>query len=204
MITYIGRRLLRIIPVLFTVSIITFFLMHAVPGGPWDRRKATSRGRQARLNAQVRTGSSRSMIQYIQWAGKFVTGDLGPSYRSARPDRQRYRRRTHPAPRSGAGEFTAFVLSRRGRYPARRSSPPSVTTDGQDYLLTSGISIIGIATPSFVLAILPIVIFSITLGWFPDRGLERAAVLGAADRGLGRLPHRGHRSLHPRLDARGH
>ena len=38
-----------------------------------------------------------------------------------------------------------------------------------DYLSTS-VSIIGIATPSFVLAILLIVIFSITLGWFPTGG----------------------------------
>jgi oligopeptide transport system permease protein len=38
-----------------------------------------------------------------------------------------------------------------------------------DYLSTS-ISIIGIATPSFVLAILLIVVFSIGLGWFPTGG----------------------------------
>jgi oligopeptide transport system permease protein len=38
-ITYIGRRFLWIIPVLFAVSLITFTLMHAVPGGPWDREK---------------------------------------------------------------------------------------------------------------------------------------------------------------------
>ena len=44
MITYIGRRFLWIIPVLFTVSIITFFLMHAVPGGPWDREKRSAAG----------------------------------------------------------------------------------------------------------------------------------------------------------------
>ena len=37
---YIIRRLLYMIVVLFVVSAITFGLMHAVPGGPFDREKA--------------------------------------------------------------------------------------------------------------------------------------------------------------------
>ena len=51
MITYLTRRILWIIPVLFTVSIITFFLMHAVPGGPWDAEKRLPQAVQARLTA---------------------------------------------------------------------------------------------------------------------------------------------------------
>lgn len=39
MATYLVRRFLWIIPVLFVVSLITFALMHAVPGGPWDAEK---------------------------------------------------------------------------------------------------------------------------------------------------------------------
>ena len=39
MIGYIARRFLWIIPVLFVVSLITFTLMHAVPGGPWARER---------------------------------------------------------------------------------------------------------------------------------------------------------------------
>jgi len=36
LIVYVIRRLLWMIPVLFFVILITFFLMHATPGGPWD------------------------------------------------------------------------------------------------------------------------------------------------------------------------
>jgi len=36
---YFLRRLLWIIPVLFLVSIITFGIMRATPGGPWSREK---------------------------------------------------------------------------------------------------------------------------------------------------------------------
>ena len=58
MITYIGRRFLWIIPVLFTVSIITFFLMHAVPGGPWDREKRLPRRPSGPAERQVRARSA--------------------------------------------------------------------------------------------------------------------------------------------------
>ncbi len=50
MITYLARRILWIIPVLFVVSVITFTLMHAVPGGPWSQEKRLPAAVVTRLN----------------------------------------------------------------------------------------------------------------------------------------------------------
>jgi len=78
--SYLSRRIFWIVPVLFTVSIITFGLMHAVPGGPWDSEKRLPASVQARLNAEY--GLDKPVHeQYISWLGGFVQGDLGPSYR---------------------------------------------------------------------------------------------------------------------------
>jgi len=41
MTAYLIRRLIWLIPVLFTVSLVTFILMHNAPGGPWDRDIST-------------------------------------------------------------------------------------------------------------------------------------------------------------------
>ena len=165
MLTYIGRRFLWIIPVLFTVSIITFFLMHAVPGGPWDREKRLPAATVARLNAQY--GLDQPVyIQYITWATDFIQGDLGPSYR--------FRDRTvNDIVADGIWTTVqlgvmAFILSvvvgiPLGIFAALGHNKPP------DYLSTS-LSIIGIATPSFVLAILLVVFFSVQLGWFPTGG----------------------------------
>jgi oligopeptide transport system permease protein len=52
---YIVRRILWMVPVLFSVTLITFFIMHATPGGPWDVSpdSRTSDPRlQAKLNKQ--------------------------------------------------------------------------------------------------------------------------------------------------------
>ncbi len=165
MITYIGRRFLWIIPVLFVVSIITFTLMHAVPGGPWDREKALPAGVVARLNAQY--GLDQPVyVQYINWVGNFVQGDLGPSYR--------YRDRSvNDIVADGFWTTVqlgvmAFLLSVLVGIPLGIFAALGHNR-GPDYVSTS-VSIIGIATPSFVLSILLIVFFAVQLGWFPTGG----------------------------------
>jgi len=164
-INYLARRILWIIPVLIAVSVITFFLMHAVPGGPWDAEKRLPANVQARLNAQY--GLDKPLYeQYIQWAGGFVTGDLGPSYRSRD-------RRVNDIIGDGIAVtfqlgIMAFALSVVVGIPLGIFAALGHNR-WPDYLSTS-ISIIGIATPSFVLAMLLIVVFSTGLGWFPTGG----------------------------------
>jgi len=164
-IAYIGRRFLWIIPVLFTVSVITFFLMHAVPGGPWDREKKLPQGTMDRLNAQY--GLDQPLyIQYINWAGAFVQGDLGPSYRFQD-------RRVNDIVADGFWTtvqlgIMAFLLSVIVGIPLGIFAALGHNR-GPDYVATS-VSIIGIATPSFVLSILIIVFFAVQLDLFPTGG----------------------------------
>ena len=165
MIAYIVRRILWIIPVLFTVSLITFFLMHAVPGGPWDREKQLPQATVDRLNAKYGLDQPIYM-QYITWATKFVQGDLGPSYR--------YTDRTvNDIVADGFWTTVqlgvmAFILSVVVGVPLGIFAALGHNR-GPDYLATS-VSILGIATPSFVLSILLIVFFAVQLGWFPTGG----------------------------------
>jgi oligopeptide transport system permease protein len=164
-ISYIGRRLLWIIPVLFTVSVITFFLMHAVPGGPWDAEKRLPQATQDRLNAKY--GLDQPVyVQYITWAGKFLQGDLGPSYRFTD-------RTVNDIVADGIWTtvqlgIMAFLLSVFVGIPLGIFAALGHNR-GPDYVATS-VSIIGIATPSFVLSILIIVFFAVQLHWFPTGG----------------------------------
>lgn len=165
MIGYIIRRILWIIPVLFTVSIITFFLMHAVPGGPWDAEKRLPEGVQARLNAQY--GLDKPIYeQYIQWAGGFVQGDLGPSYRSR--DRRVNDIVGDGLPTTVHLGLMAFAVSVLVGIPLGIFAALGHNR-WPDYLSTS-VSIIGIATPSFVLGILLVVVFAIQLDLVPTGG----------------------------------
>jgi oligopeptide transport system permease protein len=164
-VSYLTRRILWIIPVLFVVSIITFFLMHSVPGGPWDREKRLPDAVQARLNSEY--GLDQPLyVQYINWAGAFVQGDMGPSYRFQD-------RRVNDIVADGLGTtvqlgIMAFLLAVVVGIPLGILAALGHNR-WPDYLSTS-VAIIGIATPSFVLAILLIVVFSVQLGWFPTGG----------------------------------
>lgn len=93
MIAYVVRRLLWMIPTLFFVALITFVLMHAAPGGPWDRdlsaRQVDSRTQEL-LNKEfgldkplfINTeGGNPLDSQFLNYIGGALQGNLGPSYR---------------------------------------------------------------------------------------------------------------------------
>ncbi len=165
MTAYIIRRVLWLIPVLFVVSVITFALMHSAPGGPWQREKPLPAATVALLDEKYKLDQP-VIVQYLTWAGNMLTGDLGPSYK--------YRSRdVNDMVASGIGPtlqlgVMAFLLSVLVGIPLgviaalRQNKVP-------DYLAT-GISVIGIATPSFVLAFLLVLIFASGLHWFPTGG----------------------------------
>ncbi len=77
---YIVRRLLALIPVLFGVSILVFSLIRMIPGDPvivmlGERARPED---IARLREQM--GFNRPVyVQYIEWLGRVVRGDLGTS-----------------------------------------------------------------------------------------------------------------------------
>jgi oligopeptide transport system permease protein len=164
-IAYIVRRTLWIIPVLFAVSIITFGLMHAVPGGPWDAEKRLPAATEARLN-QIYGLDQPIYIQYANWMGGVLHGDFGPSYR--------YRDRSVNDIVSD-GILTTVQLGLMAFFLAVGVGIPLgiVAALGHnrwpDYLSTS-ISIVGIATPTFILSILLVVVFAVYLHWFPTNG----------------------------------
>src|SRR5574342_1018316 len=94
MTTYLVRRLFWLVPVLLTVSLVTFVIMRNTPGGPWDTsldRRQVDASTQKSLNSYYGLDKPmwRQFIAYVigdvNRDGKFicgmVCGNLGPSYR---------------------------------------------------------------------------------------------------------------------------
>jgi oligopeptide transport system permease protein len=165
MVSYIVRRILWLIPVLFVVSIITFGLMHSVPGGPFDREKALRGSVIERLNEKY--GLDKPIPeQYVNWVSGLLRLDLGPSYRYA--NRSVNDMIGEGLPRTLQLGLMAFALAILLGIPLGIIAALGHNR-WPDYLATA-ISMVGIATPSFVLAILLVLVFSAGLGWFPNRG----------------------------------
>ncbi|MCA9839112.1 MAG: ABC transporter permease [Trueperaceae bacterium] len=80
MITFIFRRTLAIIPVLIVISLITFLLMHAVPGSPFATEDKPLPP-QIQENLEAYYYLDETLVQqYLRYMGNALRGDLGPSY----------------------------------------------------------------------------------------------------------------------------
>jgi len=82
-ITFIMQRILWAIPVLWLVATVTFFLMHAAPGGPWDAKSAGQRQLDPALEATFdrHYGLDKPLAQqYGIYLSNAVHVDFGSSY----------------------------------------------------------------------------------------------------------------------------
>src|SRR5262245_49176811 len=84
MTAFIIRRILWTIPVLWAVATITFFLMHAVPGGPFDRERPLPPAVQANLDKKYNLDKPL-VEQYVLYFENLLQGDLGTSFRTQKP-----------------------------------------------------------------------------------------------------------------------
>ncbi|HEX6141016.1 MAG TPA: ABC transporter permease [Candidatus Limnocylindria bacterium] len=168
MTTYIIRRALWLIPVVFVVSLITFLLMHAAPGTPFQPTSDRPLPPQVVERLEQQFGLNKPIWeQYFNWIGGIILHfDLGPSYRIRGRDVQEIiGDNVWRSVQLGGMAFALAVIVgiplgviaalRQNKWP--------------DYAATF-VSVIGIATPSFVLAVLLVLIFSIGLHWFPTSG----------------------------------
>ncbi|WP_374713468.1 ABC transporter permease [Symbiobacterium terraclitae] len=86
MLAYIIRRLWQGVPVLLGVSVITFILMHVVPGDPVSAafEKRADPETIARIRHEL--GLDRPLpVQYADFLVKALQGDLGQSFQTRQP-----------------------------------------------------------------------------------------------------------------------
>ncbi len=162
---YIIQRIFWLFVVLFVVSFITFSLMHLVPGGPWDREKALDERVVAALNAKY--GLDKPFIvQFGNYIAGIFRGDLGVSY--SRQDRDVTAILLEGLPKTATLGITAFLLAILIGVPlgmAAALKQNSIIDYASVLFATVFASI-----PGFVLGILLIIIFSVTLHWLPTGG----------------------------------
>lgn len=75
---YIFTRLAEMVPVLLIVVVATFFLAHAVPGGPFEKDKRMPAEVKKRLEEYYGLDKPLS-AQLVTYVGNLCKGDLGPS-----------------------------------------------------------------------------------------------------------------------------
>ncbi|MGN6488416.1 MAG: ABC transporter permease [Devosia sp.] len=166
MIVYLIKRILSIALTFFIVSLVIFLMMHAVPGGPFtEKDMPLSAEVKAALNARL--GLDKPLwVQYVNYMAGVLQGNWGVPYQSP-------------------GETVISLL--------QQAWLPSLILGGSgviigaalgiligmaaalrrnswiDYL-ASGLSVLGLTIPVFVISMLLILIFAVWLGWLPASG----------------------------------
>jgi ABC-type dipeptide/oligopeptide/nickel transport system permease component len=163
---YIVRQMLWMIPVLFFISVITFALAHAVPGGPFDREKPLPP--EIIANLEKYYGLDKPVWrQYVDYIGGIVTRfDFGPVY-SSRSRRVNDIFADH-LPVSAQLGVVATLISVGIGVPLGIIAALKQNTIW-DYLGIA-VAIFGVSVPGIVLGPLLILIFALTLGWLPVAG----------------------------------
>jgi ABC-type dipeptide/oligopeptide/nickel transport system permease component len=170
---YIIRRLLFMIPVLLFISIITFAMAHAVPGGPFSREKPLPPEVLANLEKFYHLDQP-VWKQYIDYIGGIITRfDFGPSYRS-RGRRVNDIFRDH-LPVSAQLGLVALSISLIMGVPLGIVSALKQNTVW-DYA-SMALAVFGISVPAVVLGPLLILIFALALKWLPVAGWGTPAQL---------------------------
>src|SRR3990172_4602987 len=162
---FIIRRIFWLVVVLLVVSFITFSLMHLVPGGPWDRDKTLAPKVVEAIKKKY--GLDKPFfIQFGDFLWGIVQGILGVSY--TRQDRNVTDILLQGLPKTATLGVTAFMLAILIGIPFGMASALKQNSP-VDYLSVI-FSTIFASIPGFVLGILLIIVFSVTLHWIPTGG----------------------------------
>ncbi|ODT66019.1 MAG: ABC transporter permease [Pelagibacterium sp. SCN 63-23] len=164
---YAFRRLLMTIPILLGVTIICFALVQIAPGDPIQSlipMNATADD-IARLRAAY--GLDQPLIlQYLFWLGRIVTGDLGLSIANNAPVAgQVLKALSNTVTISLIAVLMSFAASLIMGIIAAYRMGSSV-----DRLVTAA-AVFGISVPTFWLAVVLVILFSVNLRWLPATGM---------------------------------
>ncbi len=166
MLAYVLRRLVGTIPTMLLVTLAVFVIMRLTPGGPAVAMLGQQATPQAVAALEHKLGLDRPLyIQYLDWLGHALRGDLGRSAFGNQPVTELIVQRILPTAELGLLSMViALAIGVAGGVIAATRHNTWVDA------LSSFLSILGVSTPSFWLAILLVLAFSIKIGWLPALG----------------------------------
>lgn len=170
--TYIAKRLAISIPVLFLISVGAFILVHLTPGDPADMYITPDMTPAQIEMTRAALGLDKPLIvQYADWVGNFLTGNLGFSFGNRQPVLDIIEQRLTP---------TLLLMSLSLLVAYITAIPLGIwAAVRKDSLLDRciiGWTFLNVSFPPFFLGLALIYIFAVQLDIFPTGGMS---VLGS-------------------------
>ncbi|CBS88325.1 ABC transporter permease [Azospirillum lipoferum] len=166
MLAFLLRRLVSLIVTVWLTTIVVFTVLQLVPGDPALLMLGVNAQPDTLAALRSQMGLDQPILtRYLDWAGGLARGDLGVSLTYARQVAELVAERltvTLPLALLSLAISTVLALPL-GLYAAARRGR------GGDWAVL-GFAQLGVSMPSFWIAILLILLFSLTLHWFPAGG----------------------------------
>lgn len=164
MASYLIRRLLIAIPSLLGISLILFTVLALAPGDPFSEM-ATNPNVPPEVREAIRNSFGLNdpiMVRYMRWLGAMLHGDWGFSFASRiNVDKLILQRVPTTLFVVGTSQIMALCIALPvGIYAATR--PYSVFDQ-----IANTLAFVGFSLPTFFTGLLLILIFSVSLDWFP-------------------------------------
>ena len=166
---YIVKRLFASILTMFVLVTITFFLMHAVPGGPFSPAEERKVPKSVMEKMEAKFGLNEPLgVQYVNYLKSIAQGDLGFSFKQADVTVNELISRGFPV--SAKVGLVAIVIA---LIIGMLLGITSAIKRGKWADWTSMIfATIGISIPNFVLTVLMMFLFAVVLKLLPTYGLS--------------------------------
>ncbi len=162
---FIIRRFLGIIPTLFIIVSVSFFLIRAAPGGPFDTEKAIPP--EVLVNIEAKYHMDEPLIvQYGRYMYDILRGDLGPSFRYSDHDVNYFIANSFPLSLQ-LGTLTIVIALMLGLSTGIISALRQ--NSWVDYS-SMGVAVIGISIPTFVVGPVLMYFLAMQLHWLPTSG----------------------------------
>jgi ABC-type dipeptide/oligopeptide/nickel transport system permease component len=174
---FLVRRLLQAVPVLLGVSVVVFLMLHLIPGDPAELVAGQMATREDVENVRRALGLDRPLLQqYLQFAGRALTGDFGTSFRTGRPVSEEILARYGNT--LLLGSVALLIAAVVGGLAGVVAAVKRFTWIDN---LALALSILAISTPAFSLGLLLILAFAVWFSVLPMTGFDtwQAVILPA-------------------------
>lgn len=163
---YILKRILLMIPVLLGITVVIFTLLYFAPGDGARAVLGADASAEAVEKYREELGLNDSyFVQLFRYISKAARGDLGNSYRSKAPVINDILARL-----TNTGKLAILGVFFGGIFGVVAGIISAVKQYSIWDRIASMVALIGIATPTFWLALMLVLLFSVRLGWLPASG----------------------------------
>lgn len=165
MLNYAFKRILTIIPTLFAIITLTFFLMRIAPGGPFDEERPLAPA--VLENIQASYGLNKPLIeQYFIYISNLLQGDMGPSfvYRDKRVHEVLAEGLPISITLGGTALLLALIIG------VLLGSIAALNQNKKTDVFIVTFATFGITTPNYVIAPILTLIFALTFSILPATG----------------------------------